>query len=249
MYRPARDPRPSAGSRGYPEARVGPVVGTAALSRSCRAASSRAARGEPHGYRNRCRIPRQTPPLASSPLLMPFLSASLRYAGLACARGLMGRANVSPRPSLTVAPARRITGSRAMSRYPSRSLKSLRHPWSAMMASTLALAAMLAWPTAGSAGRADVFAPCRNVHPRARTQPPGQLFAVSHLRVSGMSCARAAAAVRAGVFDLVPAGPSFHTPGFRCRSPVGPPLPGTPTRLFSCRRSQQRFTFTVPGFS
>ena len=118
---------------------------------------------------------------------------------------------------------------------------------SSVLASTLALVAMLAAPIAGNTRIADVFVPCRNVHPKARTQPPGQLWAVAHLRVSRMTCARAAAAVRAGVFDLVPAGPQFHTPGFRCRSPVGPPHPGAPQRLFSCERQPHRFTFTRPG--
>jgi hypothetical protein len=136
---------------------------------------------------------------------------------------------------------------KAMSRRPARSSNSHRFRRPAIIVSTLALTAMLAWPIAGSAGRVDTFAPCRNAHPRARTQPPGQLWAVSHLRVSRISCARAAAAVRAGVFDLVPAGPHFHTPGFRCTSPIGPPRPGAAARPFSCRRSQQRFTFIGPG--
>ena len=62
-----------------------------------------------------------------------------------------------------------------------------------------------------------------------------------------MSCRTAAAAVRAGVFELVPAGPNFRSPGFRCSSPVGPPPAEATRRYFNCRRAQQRFKFTVPG--
>jgi hypothetical protein len=133
-----------------------------------------------------------------------------------------------------------------MGRDSLRRLNSLGVSW-AVVVPTVALAALLAWPAIGRAGMTDVFVPCRNVHPKARTQPPGQRWVVSHLRVSQMTCSRAAAAVRAGVLDLIPAGPGFHTPGFRCSSPVGPPRPGSPPRYFSCRRAQQSFKFTVPG--
>ena len=108
----------------------------------------------------------------------------------------------------------------------------------AVLVTTFAAAALLAGPTSGGASAGVSFAPCKNVHPKARTQPGGQLWRVSRLRVSGMSCRTAAAAVRAGAL-LVPAG-RFRTPGFRCSSLW--PAEAATALLW---RAQQRFKFTL----
>jgi hypothetical protein len=74
-----------------------------------------------------------------------------------------------------------------MLRYPSQSSNCLGLWWS-VMAATVALAALIALPTAASAGAVEVFVPCRNAHPQARVHPGGRLWAVSRLKVSRMSC-------------------------------------------------------------
>jgi hypothetical protein len=104
----------------------------------------------------------------------------------------------------------------------------------------------------GSAiARVPTFSACRHVQhlsapvAPARGVPP---FSISGLRVSRMTCARAASAVRAGSFAEDPAGLLFTTPRFTCQSPIGPPLPGQPTpRPYTCQRGAARFRFVVPG--
>lgn len=76
----------------------------------------------------------------------------------------------------------------------------------------------------------------------------GTSFPVSNLRVSRITCTRAAAAVRAGHFDETPGGLLFSTRGFACSSPIGAPLPGPP-RYYACTQRGQRFQFLVPGSS
>jgi hypothetical protein len=74
---------------------------------------------------------------------------------------------------------------------------------------------------------------------------------VKSLRVTGISCTKASAAIRAGSFALTPAGPQFSTKGFYCTSPVGPPPPGSSgPRLYSCTTDsgREKLTFTVPEF-
>ena len=72
---------------------------------------------------------------------------------------------------------------------------------------------------------------------------------VTNLRVIGISCSRAAAAVRASSYEATPGGPLFTSPGFSCSGPVGPPPPGSKPRYYHCDHRRQRFEFLVPGFS
>jgi hypothetical protein len=72
---------------------------------------------------------------------------------------------------------------------------------------------------------------------------------VNNLRVIGISCSRAASALRAGSYEATPGGPLFTAPGFTCSGPVGPPPPGSKPRYYHCCRRRQRFEFLVPGFS
>ena len=88
---------------------------------------------------------------------------------------------------------------------------------------------------------------CEHQHPAARARQGGS-FSVSNLRVSHITCTRAAAAVRAGRFDETPGGLLFSTHGFACSSPIGAPLPGPP-RYYACTQRGQRFQFLVPGSS
>ena len=96
---------------------------------------------------------------------------------------------------------------------------------------------------AGVASGAGPYRSCPGSRPGATTHT-GSLLFVSRLRVSGMSCVRATAAVRAGAFELTPAGPLFHTRGFRCTSPIGPPRNLRP-RYFHCQRASRAFEFTL----
>jgi len=64
---------------------------------------------------------------------------------------------------------------------------------------------------------------------------------VRHLQVSRLTCAKAIRAIRSGKFDLTPGGPVFSTPGYRCHSPVGPPLDGP--RFTVCKRYTYAFRF------
>ena len=89
---------------------------------------------------------------------------------------------------------------------------------------------------------------CRGGHVGVRGAAGGSL-SVTSLGVIRMSCARAAAAVRASRYEATPGGPLFTSPGFSCRGPVGPPPPGAKPRYYQCDRARQRFEFVVPGFS
>ena len=72
---------------------------------------------------------------------------------------------------------------------------------------------------------------------------------VTNLGVIRISCARAAAAVRASSYEATPGGPLFTSRGFSCSGPVGPPPPGSKPRYYHCDRRRQGFEFLVPGFS
>jgi hypothetical protein len=105
------------------------------------------------------------------------------------------------------------------------------------------LLAAFAAATAG-AGAPVSFRPCPNVQLRVRTTTPGTPLPISQLGVSHLSCAEAEKAVRSGSFELTPANPIFSTPGFRCTSPIGPPLPGMPAvRHVVCRDGVHTFRF------
>ena len=117
--------------------------------------------------------------------------------------------------------------------------------------SALAVAAALALPNTAGAGTPAAtvtYRLCLHRHPTAPTGP-GFSIGVTHLRVSQISCSRAAAAVRAGKFELTPGGPLFSTPGFACQSPIGPPPPRSKPRYFRCTHRHERFEFLVPGSS
>ena len=89
---------------------------------------------------------------------------------------------------------------------------------------------------------------CKPQHLSVRGTRGGSL-AVTSLRVIEMSCARAAAAVRAARYEATPGGPLFTSPGFSCTGPVGLPPPGAGPRYYRCVHLRQRFEFLVPGFS
>jgi hypothetical protein len=72
---------------------------------------------------------------------------------------------------------------------------------------------------------------------------------VTNLRVIGIACSRAAAALRGGSYEATPGGPLFTARGFTCSGPVGPPPPGSKPRYYHCDRRRQRFEFLAPGFS
>jgi hypothetical protein len=134
----------------------------------------------------------------------------------------------------------------AASRRPSYHRDLMREPARLVLALAAVGLIALAVPLGLGANAGAGYVPCRGLHPRARTNPSGR-WAVSNLRVSRMTCSRAAVAVRAGVFVPTPGGAPFSTPGFRCSFPVGAPLPGVAQRHYACRRAEQRFEFTVPG--
>lgn len=110
----------------------------------------------------------------------------------------------------------------------------------AVAALIFALGALVGAEMASGARR---YRACPNAHPGATTHAGSPLY-ISHLRVSRMSCARATAAVRAGAFALTPAGPLFHTTGFSCTSPIGPPLNSRP-HYFHCQHAARAFEFTL----
>jgi hypothetical protein len=89
---------------------------------------------------------------------------------------------------------------------------------------------------------------CKPHHLSVRGDGGGSL-AVTSLRVIRMSCARAAAAVRAARYEPTPGGPLFTSPGFSCSGPVGPPPPGARPRYYRCVHLRRRFEFLAPGFS
>lgn len=117
--------------------------------------------------------------------------------------------------------------------------------------SAVAVAAVLALASASSAGARTstvTYQPCRHEHLSARGAS-GFSIPVTRLRVSRISCSRAAAAVRAGSFELTPGGPLFSTPGFVCSSPIGPPLPGMKPRYYRCAHRRERVEFLLAGSS
>jgi hypothetical protein len=116
------------------------------------------------------------------------------------------------------------------------------------MAAVAAVLVLASTASAGARTSKITYRPCRHEHLSARGGA-GFSIPVTHLGVSRISCSRAAAAVRAGRFELTPGGPLFSTPGFVCSSPVGPPLPGTRPRYFRCTHRRERFEFLVPGSS
>ena len=96
--------------------------------------------------------------------------------------------------------------------------------------------------------RQRAFHRCRGEHLRVRGTAGGSLN-ITNLRVSRISCSRAAVAVRASSYEPTPGGPLFTSPRFRCGGPVGPRLRGTRPRYYHCHRWRQAFEFLVPGFS
>jgi hypothetical protein len=99
----------------------------------------------------------------------------------------------------------------------------------------------------GAGSHRVTYKRCRHEH--LRSHGPGFSLRVTHLRVSRITCRRAAAAVRASTFEATPAGPQFSVPGFACTGPVGPPPPGSRPRYYHCRHRRQAFEFLVPGSS
>jgi hypothetical protein len=97
-------------------------------------------------------------------------------------------------------------------------------------------------------GQQTAYHGCRAKHLNVSGSAAGSLN-VTNLRVSRISCARAAAAVRASSYEATPAGPLFSVRGFSCRGPIGPPPPGAKPRYYHCTRRRQMFEFLVPGFS
>jgi hypothetical protein len=132
----------------------------------------------------------------------------------------------------------------------------IRRPTPAMMVAVLALtlsgapAALLPASAANAVARTQhvTYKRCLHEHLSARGMA-GRPLNVTNLRVSRISCSRAAAAVRASTFEVTPAGPLFSTAGFKCGGPVGPPPPGAKPRYYHCNHGRQMFEFLVPGFS
>jgi hypothetical protein len=89
---------------------------------------------------------------------------------------------------------------------------------------------------------------CPHEHLSSRDSA-GQTLPITGVRVHRISCASAAAAVRATTFEATPGGPLFSTPGFTCTGPIGPPLPHSKPRYYRCTRGREWFEFLVPGFS
>jgi hypothetical protein len=92
------------------------------------------------------------------------------------------------------------------------------------------------------------YHPCRREHLRVPGTAAGSL-PITSLRVIGMSCSRAAAAVRASSYEATPGGPLFSSPGFSCTGPFGLAPPGAKPRYYRCSHRSQRFEFLVPGSS
>lgn len=98
---------------------------------------------------------------------------------------------------------------------------------------------------------AAAYTACPAIHARVPVGGVIDTVAVKSLRVNRISCTKAAAAIRAGSFAALPAGPQFSTKGFYCSSPVGPPPPGsTAPRPYSCtsKSGRKKLTFTVSEF-
>ena len=106
-----------------------------------------------------------------------------------------------------------------------------------------AIGALSAAPAQGAR-----FARCPHEHLSARDST-GQTLPIAGVRVHRISCARAAAAIRASTFEVTPGGPLFSTPTFSCTGPVGPPPPHSKPRYYRCTRGRAEFEFLVPGFS
>jgi len=111
--------------------------------------------------------------------------------------------------------------------------------------SAAAIAALAATaPVAGARTANATFSPCQGVRLSVRSTTPGNLFIVSTLAVSHLSCASAEKAVRAGRFAITPGNPIFSTSGFRCTSPIGPPPDTGPVvRYVVCRYAAHAFRF------
>lgn len=111
---------------------------------------------------------------------------------------------------------------------------------------TAVAAAILALSAAPA--EAAQFKRCPHEHLSSRDSA-GQTLPISRVQVKRISCARAAAAVRASTFEAAPGGPLFSTPGFICTGPVGPPPPHSKPRYYRCARGPKQFEFLIPGFS
>jgi hypothetical protein len=107
-------------------------------------------------------------------------------------------------------------------------------------------AASIALSAAPAEGARSKRCPREHLSSRDST---GQTLPVTSLRVHRISCASAAAAVRASTFEATPGGPLFSTSGFTCTGPVGPPPPHSEPRYYRCTRGREWFEFLVPGFS
>ena len=111
------------------------------------------------------------------------------------------------------------------------------------VAAALALVAgVLAGSGAASAAPRDASCAGLSVRVAVSTGHGGHRT-VTHVRVRRLSCARAASVLRAGSFALTPAGPLFTTPGYRCRSPIGPQ--GAATSVYRCARRRSTLRFTL----
>jgi hypothetical protein len=119
-----------------------------------------------------------------------------------------------------------------------------------VIALSAATAALLLVSVSAAVARThhDIYHPCRHEHLSVRGTAGGSLK-VTNLRVSRMSCSRAAAAVRASRYEATPGGPLFTSPGFSCSGPVGPPPPGAKPRYYHCVHGRETFEFLMPGFS
>ena len=111
----------------------------------------------------------------------------------------------------------------------------------------MALLAALAAAASAQVSMAAPYLPCPTVHPKLTIHAAGTDWTVTRLTALRLSCSQASAAVRTGVIELTPGGPIFHTRGFRCNSPIGPPQSRATHRYFSCSRAQQRLKFWVAG--
>jgi hypothetical protein len=100
------------------------------------------------------------------------------------------------------------------------------------VAITVAALAVIGAGSAGGAprGSAGQWTGCSG-HPRQ----------VRHLQASRLTCAKAIKAIKRGKFALTPGGPLFSTRGFKCDSPVGPPVDGP--RFTVCARHGHKFRF------
>ncbi|HYB31447.1 MAG TPA: hypothetical protein VEF89_32965 [Solirubrobacteraceae bacterium] len=118
--------------------------------------------------------------------------------------------------------------------------------WRTASVGTVVAAAILALSAAPADGAQ--FKRCLHEHLSSRDSA-GQTLPVTSVQVKRISCASAAAAVRASTFEATPGGPLFSTPGFICTGPVGPPPPHSKPRYYRCTRGREQFEFLIPGFS